>query len=433
MMLQDLFNHAMEQQWFALSYRAPLQTYIKKYARALGYEEAKSCPPQVYHQPDPIVSQKIVEAADEALQPRSVQARVNAILKLLHRAVAEGCLPALERSLVSWSTRVATHGKHVPRHRARGKDNKVLTLTPYGLRDWPLELAHDTAMYLLWCRDALDGAPYRIQKGQAGAYHAEMTVGQIAGYVVDVRGEDKERLTLAQLCDPSLLKDFTRWWVARRERWTDTIFNKLGVMKTIARYWLPDEPKAQAIADLMTRCEQQAPARTRKVVSKRARELPLEELDRLAQSMNPLNEQHQRESLMARYVARWVEDPERYPLPERLSRTRSTTHRPMNLKYYAIWVERELIIRLLIHRPLRISNICEMQFHNLQRRSDGGYDIFFSRDELKNGKYLPDDEDGWRETLSQTPDDVAVSVVRGVAAVTVGVAAFREESLQACH
>src|SRR5919201_2302896 len=94
MMLQELLATSLHQQWFTSSYAKPLKTYVRKYAEALGHE-ANGCPPQVYHQPDEMVRDTLYKAADPDLQPRSVQACVNAVLKLLHRGVAEGCLPPL--------------------------------------------------------------------------------------------------------------------------------------------------------------------------------------------------------------------------------------------------------------------------------------------------------------------------------------------------
>ena len=93
MTLQELLEHALGQQWFTPSYTNPLRTYVKKYARALGLR-GQELSATIYHLPDERVSEIIHTAADEHLQPRSVQARVNGILKLLHRAVKEGCLDA---------------------------------------------------------------------------------------------------------------------------------------------------------------------------------------------------------------------------------------------------------------------------------------------------------------------------------------------------
>ena len=95
MTLQELLDHALIQQWFPLSYKGPLQTYVKQYAKALGHE-AKICPTTAYHLPDDLIRDTLYTAVDGPhVQPRSVQAGINMILKLVHKAVTEGCLRRL--------------------------------------------------------------------------------------------------------------------------------------------------------------------------------------------------------------------------------------------------------------------------------------------------------------------------------------------------
>ena len=117
---------------------------MKKYAAALGHE-AQSCPPNVYHQLDDAVRGKFCDAADADLQPRSVQAGVNAVLKLLHRAVDEGCLPSLQPALVR---RGSLRCKRSLRSYIRGDERAAWCHgARYGLTAWPLDLAYETAMY----------------------------------------------------------------------------------------------------------------------------------------------------------------------------------------------------------------------------------------------------------------------------------------------
>ena len=401
MMLQDLLNHAFEHQWFAPSYRAPLQSYVKKYAKALGYE-AKSCPPQVYHRPDPVVSEIICDAADPDLQPRSVQACVNALLKLFHKGVEEGCLPSLTPALMP---RGSLHrARSLTPYISKDQDEQAKRAARcygvrYGLAAWPCDLAYESAMYLQWCTpDVQRGRPSMLRKGPSTQTRVLNTIGQVAGYAVDVRGDDKGSLTLRALCEPGLLEDFAWWWInTRRGVNTRGMVKNLGIMQTIARHWFNEEKGeevAVAIGGVIGRLCQEAP--TQMTLDKEGRALALDELDRIARSCHPLNEQRLQESARARLIARHVRDPVAYPLPpSHRRRLDATTNGTYSFVYTAVRVELALIIRLLSHRPLRIGNIANLEFRHLQPHPSGGYDIVIPKAEFKNGKYMNRKE--WRE------------------------------------
>ena len=384
MTLQELLEHALVQQWFTPSYTNPLRTYVKQYGKALGYE-VKTCPPAVYHLPDERVTEIIHRAADEDLQPRSVQACVNAILKLLHRAVAEGCLPPFDQPPVRRRTQGFTHPlpylrqfhpETVPEEIPRGKT------TWYGLRqrDWPVALVHECDAYLEWCTpEELQGRAVKIHKVASTQKGVRQLVARIAGYAVSVEGIEKDRLTLRLLCDPTRLEAFAWWWKNERRRYsTKSIPAWLGTMKTIARYWLTndqgqrgDEACAQAIAQIFGRFEKQAPFKT--VQDKDWRMLSLQELDGLAQAYHPLSPARLQGFTNAWFARQLV------------------TVQPfstMNFTTYAVWFELSFILRLLVHRPLRIGNIAALQFRHLHPQPDGGYEIVIPKAEMKNGKFL---------------------------------------------
>ena len=67
----------------------------------------------------------------------------------------------------------------------------------------------------------------------------------------------------------------------------------------------------------------------------------------------------------------------------------------MKFTYMAVWFEMGLILRLLVHRPLRIGNIAALEFRHVQPRPDGGYDIVIPRAEIKNRKYM--ERKAWKE------------------------------------
>jgi hypothetical protein len=397
MTLQELLDHALARQWFAASYgtptkSGPLQTYVKKYAAALGHE-TRRCPPKVYHLPDERVRDTLFDAADDDVPPRSVQACVNAILKLLHRAVAEGGLPSLQAPLIR---RGSLHRQRTLRPYIKGDDRAARCYAVrYGLTQWPFDLAYEMAMYLQWCTPAVQrGRPVHLRKGPSAQARVANTIGQVAGYAVDVRGEEKATLTLRALCEPTLLEDFAWWWISeRRGINTRGLTKGLGIMQTIARHWFKEEGLAVAIGDVVGQlCQEAPPQRT---LDKEGREFSLEELDRLARSCHPLNEQRLKESARARLIARHMADPVAHPLPPSHRRHQAATNGTYSMAYLAVRVELSLIIGLLIHRPLRIGNICNLQFKHLQPQPGGGYEMVIPKSEMKNGKFM--DRKEWRE------------------------------------
>jgi hypothetical protein len=148
------------------------------------------------------------------------------------------------------------------------------------------------------------------------------------------------------------------------------------------------------IGEVIGRLCQEAPTRT--TLDKEGRAIPLEELDRLARSCHPLNEGRLKESARARFVARHMADPMAHPLPPSHRRRHdASTNGTYSMVYLAVRAELSLIIRLLIHRPLRIGNIANLQFKHLQRQPDGGYEIIIPKAEMKNGAFM--DRHQWRE------------------------------------
>jgi hypothetical protein len=391
-MLRALFEYAVKHRWFPASATGPLRTYVKRYAKILGSEPG-TCPPEVYHLPDADIEARMTAAAAPDVLPRSVQTSINAIRRLLHRAVEEGCLPSLIPPLLPRGS--------LSRHRALGPLIHRDAQTPapkgthYGLTDWPLDLAHDTAMYLQWCEPELQrGRKHTIRKGKATQYRTEVTIGQIAGYAVDVHGSEKATLTLRELCAPQLLEDYAWWWMQeRRGMSTKTLEKQIGIMKTLARHWLKNDDLAYAIAKVQQSLRQQAPPRM--VLDKEGRALPLAELDRIARSCNPFSDERLNTNARARRMARYLDDPSRHPLPPSHQAIQPTTNGMATGVYLCTWAEMELILRLLIHRPLRIGNICALEFRHLQPQPGGGYDLVIPKAEFKNGKYM--DRKEWRE------------------------------------
>jgi hypothetical protein len=400
MTLQDLLQRALREHWLPPSYEGPLRTYVKRYARALGHE-AEACPPAVYHLPPERLRDLVHTSAGEGANPRSIQACVNTLVKMLQRAEADGHLPPLQRQ----PRRQSLHRIYHPlRYLQRYHPERVPTDIPergytrYGLTDWPLELAQETAAYLQWCTPQVQrGRSKRIRKVESSQTYTIQAIGYVAGYAVTIEGVAKDTLTLRLLCEPKRLEEFAWWWLQeRRGVSTRSLTKILGVLKTITRHWYKDEPLAQQIVSIFRRLDEEAPAQT--VREKEGRLLPLEELDRIARCYHPLAEGHLQALKDNKYAKRLLyhlADPTRHPLaPSQISR-RPDRKGITNFTHLAMWFELSLILRLLIHRPLRIGNIAALQFRHLQPTGDGGYEIVIPKAEMKNGKFM--DRKEWRE------------------------------------
>jgi integrase len=410
MTLADLLEQAFTEQWFAPSRERPMKSAVGHYAELLGYKSPTTCPVESAIRPQATIQHLIETHAKPGLLPESIANQWRSIWNLITEAAAHGVIPAMpqtdeyewrDRGQLRRDSAASPDGQssRVHQHRWDG-----LSLGKFGLTDWPIDLAQETYNYVAWCQKPLArGRPARIQKVDSTATNVYITVGQVAGYAVQQRGIPKESLTLMVLCEPSLLEDFCWWWIeSRRQLSTETIRSKLGIIHTIARHWLKDAEHTAGITDIFRRLDEEAPAV--KVVDKRQRWLPLETLDRIARSTNPRSEARLQFNKNARYIDQHISDPIGHPLPPCWQPGYITKRGGKGgtgkggtggtFRFLAVWAGVELIIRLLIHRPLRIGNICQLQFRHLQMRH-GELHIVIPRAELKNAKYFPEAE--WDE------------------------------------
>jgi integrase len=410
MTLADLMERAFAEQWFPSSRYRPMKSAVGRYAQLLGYKSLNTCPLETAIRPQATIQALVETHAKPGLLPESIANQWRSVWNLLEMAAVQGCVSALPTTDEhNWRARGNMHqASRVHQHRWDG-----LALGRYGLIDWPIDLAHETYNYVAWCQKPLArGRPARIQKVDSTAGNVYTTVGQVAGYAVQQRGISREALSLAALCEPTLLEDFVWWWIGeRRQLSTETILSKLGMMHTIARHWLKDADTTAKITAIFHRLKEEAPVV--KVVDKQKRWLPLEELDRIARSTNPRSESRMRLNKMVRYVERHLSDPVGHPLPPSWQPD-YIPPRPYprgggkngTFRILAVWAGVELVIRLLVHRPLRIGNICHLEFRHLMTRN-GELHIVIPKAELKNAKYFPEAEwserfpkrlaDRWRE------------------------------------
>jgi hypothetical protein len=103
------------------------------------------------------------------------------------------------------------------------------------LVDLAPELAKDLDAYLASCLDPFDDqTPQFIKKVKITAQNIRSHMDQLAGYAAYEYGLPAELLTLQDLCDPTLLRQFVPWFLKRRGRSTGGLRTFLTITRTIA-------------------------------------------------------------------------------------------------------------------------------------------------------------------------------------------------------
>jgi integrase len=412
MTLKELYDKAFASGHFATSRQGPMKTHLTKYAKWLS-EEWTTCLPSTYHQPDEQVRATILNGLENSdISVKSQQNQVKDVLALFHLAVDQGWLMPIEQSTIAWrttkraidfererprvlnGTNTQTYGlgaqpNSVEIQRARGHYNREqaqrktqgLEPTPFvppsnpTIAELAPTLAAEIDGYLNWCspKTARD-RPQHIYKTPRIQQRSRLTIARVAGYAVK-NGADPTMLTLRSLCDPALLEDLCWWWINDyRGKNTNGLSLHLEEMKTIARYRLGDEALAGEISKIY---ETLPPEEV--VLDKDLRMCTLEELDRIGQSVHPLNPRRVQEMAYLRDISKHLTNPERYPLGCGRDRMKWADGHTL-----AVWVEYSLILRLLVHRPLRQINLRDAKIDvNLISMGNGHYELRYGGDELK--------------------------------------------------
>jgi hypothetical protein len=275
----------------------------------------------------------------------------------------------------------------VPRRRGQPIGPALPTLT-----DFAPELGKDLEEYFASCADPFDGrTPQKIKKVGITVHKVREKLDALAGYAVHEYGLPAELLTLRDVCDPALLRSFIPWWLKRRGRSTGGLRVFLSVTRTIAEHWLHDVPRAQQISALydMPGLPPEQP-----IDDREAPWLDLEELNTIAEARHPLNARRLHDSAYAREVDFYLKHPGQHP-------PKAYRNKPYgsNLHVMATWAGHALMLRLLIHRPLRQRNLRELAIrdprkgegpwqgipfvNNLLPQPDGSYRLHFQGDGLK--------------------------------------------------
>jgi hypothetical protein len=405
MMLDQLLNTAIREGCFQPSRVKPLRSHIKRYAGWLGAEPA-ACPPEVYHLPKDR-RDGLINSAPGTFSPAYRKNIKNDVDNLLEIAVTRGWLPPLAAPLKNWRTKGDSRtfektyyhrlggadrtpyalGKRDMTRRTRGEP--VPEMSPPTFSELAPQLSAELEAYLSSCLDPFDPrTPHFVKKRPITCEAVRRTVTQLAGFAAYELALPAELLDLRELCQPTVLRVFIPWWLRRRKRSTGGLRIFLRTMRTIAEHHLHDLALAQAISALYDMpglppeepmCDAEPPW------------LDLEELDIIGQSRHPLNERRLQDSPYAQEVAYYLAHPHTRPPRAYRQHPQGTS-----LKNMAVWAEHSLMLRLLVHRPLRQRNLRELGLcrgtwkgvqvnQNLIPEGDGTYRIHFEGEELKQG------------------------------------------------
>jgi len=391
MFFAELLKRSLDVGNFTLTQRKPLPTYAKRYMECLDADPA-TCPPAVYYlSPDEMAHRLDRHFGNPKISPSySVSYRHNirkGMMALFEVGVRQGWLLPRELPIQSWRAvpnRIQVL-KMLPRPFA-GRDR-----TPYGLGRGPMGrvkkgtiappatpladlapiLHEQLTAYLDSCTPIhRQGRSKRIYKKSNTQTVVRDAVIRLAGYAVREQHLPADRLDLLTLCQPELLQAYAWWLIGRFGKRTAEVSRIFMQMTTIARHYLKDEKLTAAIVALYGNEDlpDEEPVKTEVW-------LDLKDLNDIANSVYPLNEQRLRENWRTEQVANHLADPA-YPLP-----------RGMNLKLTAVWVEQALILALWAHRPLRQRNIREMKLGvNLLANADGTYQMHFEGAGLKTAR-----------------------------------------------
>jgi hypothetical protein len=402
MFLAVLRDHAIAQGRFAHFTKErlrSLRTHVKRYADCMNADPA-TCPPEVYHLPEDRLRLLVDTAkATKELSATYKKNIANDILTLLNIGVADGSLQPLPPSIADWRTKGQARAFEDAYYGRLGNaDRSAYALTKRGLirrrRGQPMaapgpslsdlapDLARDLEAYLASCLDPLDPrTPREVKKRPVTANHVRLTMDELAGYAVHSYGLPAELITLADLCEPTLLRSFVLWWLKRRTRSTGGVRLFLNITRTIAEHWLRDHTRAQQISALhdMPGLPAEQPMDDREPPW-----LDLEELNAIADARHPLNERRLQDSPYAREVDYFLKHPGERPPKAYRNKPQGT-----NLHSMAVWAEHALMLRLLIHRPLRQRNLRELAIRDPERHEESWCGIPFARNLLpqRDGSY----------------------------------------------
>lgn len=344
MHLQAVFDRVVAAGRLKPSRIAPIRTAVRQYAIMLGFSSPAQCPLEAYNLPTGRRQQLIEERANPTLSLHAVRNLKNNMAFFLRQAVELQLIPPPAGTLKSWRGARAVHTLPT-RHESKQPP-------PYFLRTLPPKLAQELHEYTEWSTALYaKGRPARLKKRAVTMKAHHITIMALAGFLVTYKGLPAESLSLVDMVDPDHVRDYVQWCVNGQGRITSTILMRLGHLQVLAKHWLKRPDFVEGLATL----KQTLPP-PEAVREKATRWLSLREIDACGQSWYPLN-------------ARRLKD---------MAHPHPRTHR-----YYAYWVQRALVLRLLVRIPFRQRNLREMRLGRNLYQDQGVWVIEFRGEELK--------------------------------------------------
>ncbi|TET47115.1 site-specific integrase [candidate division TA06 bacterium] len=224
------------------------------------------------------------------------------------------------------------------------------------LEEWPSQMQKDYQKYRSWATDDfVRGRPKRNKQNISTATKRLKSLERCAGYFVNVLGIPKDQLDLCTFLDEYLIRSFFSWLRSKRRVGDITLMSYVDVLISIGLHYIKANKEEMAWL-----CEMKAELRDARPKDKSGKMVSLNELRSVPERLKQ----------------------ERLAFAESSQRQRKGT----NQKRLAIMIRNELIIRILIARPLRSSNLRNARLgDNIFCGSHGTWQIVFRNEETKTG------------------------------------------------
>lgn len=390
MTLQQVFDSLVRKKKLLPSRIPSVRSSLRTYARCLGFDDPSSCPEKSFNLPVRERNELIEERATR--QKRSYRRKTklseytitnikNNVSFVLKTAIEIGLIPPREVKGRDKANATAKY-KYKPGFKELKRSNtKWLPKYVLSEKDLPPRLRSELDAYFEWATARLNrNRPRTRRRRPITANHDRDLLRRIAGYMVNQRGFEPEKLTLQSLVDPDVAEAYATWFIDQRGYVTRTLIFILVALKSLADYLeiiarTPEEKERMRAASVELKKIRDNLPEYVAVREKEQHWLPLEKIEQCGINRYPRNAL--RLAKATPYVRRGLKT---------LNKKRANT----NFKYTAVHALQSLLVRLLVRIPLRIRNYLEMCWNphrpehgkNLYRE-DGVWYVRFSGDELK--------------------------------------------------
>lgn len=247
------------------------------------------------------------------------------------------------------------HRRFVYRKRYKKETAKKRQTYRFAQSQWADTLKTEFARYEEWRTSDFNlDRPYRLQQRKSTFRESIIEFECFFGYLVNIRERDPATLRLADVSDPELLVGYVQWHARTHNGPCRLTQKSVTLFYTIARYYLRVPSDQWTKLQELRAAIRPSPAKTR---NKRARWNSLDELEAIGK---------------AEY-------------PSKIDQGRAKT--PYQKTMLATQIQRSLIIRLLVRRPLRNRNVREMKLgENLYYDKKQGWIIEFTGEQMKIGE-----------------------------------------------